>query len=88
MDVLDALDNAPFFAGSMFWARVKALEPVRKLALRDDDFEPELGQVDGTLAHAMERVFAMAAQRAGFEIATVEELMQVGHAVKRASAAN
>lgn len=61
-----------FVAGSMFWARVAALEPLLRLRLRDDEFEPESGADDGTLAHAIERSFPLAARRAGYEISETE----------------
>ncbi len=57
-----------FFAGSMFWARAQALAPLLALDLKPDDFEEECGQVDGTLAHAIERIFAVVAERAGFVV--------------------
>ena len=60
-----------FFAGSMFWAKRAALEPLRRLGLRRDDFPGEQGQVDGTTQHALERLFSRSAQKAGFTIGDV-----------------
>jgi Rhamnan synthesis protein F/Glycosyltransferase WbsX len=57
-----------FVGGSMFWARTSALRPLLDLDLDAADFEPEAGQVDGTLAHAIERAFALSALRAGLRL--------------------
>jgi lipopolysaccharide biosynthesis protein len=55
----DEIMNYGFFAGTMFIARVSAIEPILRLGIVDEDFENEMGQIDGTLAHALERVFAL-----------------------------
>ncbi len=53
-----ALDHATileFPSGSMFWGRSKAIAPLLELNLDFTDFPEENAQVDGTLAHAIER---------------------------------
>ncbi|WP_353211318.1 rhamnan synthesis F family protein [Rhodovarius sp.] len=65
------LQNAPirgFFAGTMFWFRPEALAGCARLSAEHDLFEPELGQVDGMAAHAMERFFAVMVEAAGFAV--------------------
>jgi lipopolysaccharide biosynthesis protein len=54
-----------FVAGSMFWFRPSALQNLYQLFVQGFEFEPELGQVDGTIAHAMERIVCIAAKAAG-----------------------
>lgn len=45
-----------FPAGSMFWAQTKAFLPLLNLGITLEEFEPELGQSGGTLAHSIERM--------------------------------
>lgn len=61
---------AMFAAGSMFYARLEAIQSIVDLGLVREDFEPEAGQVDGTLAHAIERCFSIAACSSGYYIAS------------------
>ncbi|TAL99657.1 MAG: hypothetical protein EPN71_07320, partial [Rhodanobacter sp.] len=63
-----------FVAGSMFWIRLAALRPLLDAHLHESAFEPEAGQVDGTLAHAIERIFLSCISAAGFESASVATL--------------
>lgn len=56
-----------FPSGSMFWARTQALRPLLDLHLSTEDFEEEAGQKDGTLAHAIERLYFHACEQAGME---------------------
>lgn len=57
-----------FVAGTMFYASVTALMPMIDLAFSDEDFEIENNQVDGTLAHAIERCFSMSCLSANLRL--------------------
>jgi rhamnosyltransferase len=55
-----------FFAGTMFWIRSTILKRIADLKLTPEDFEEECGQQDGTLAHAIERLFLILSEQCGF----------------------
>ncbi len=57
--VLKQPERYPYFGGTMFWARLDTLDSVLGLYLMPDDFQSEHGQVDGTTAHALERLFGI-----------------------------
>lgn len=56
-----------YFAGSMFWASLEALRPLLNLYIMSEDFESEKGHVDGTMAHAIERLFGLVADLQGID---------------------
>ena len=61
------LDGATKFpAGTMFWGRTAAFGALASLKAVDLPFETELGQIDGTLAHALERSMGAIAIGAGY----------------------
>lgn len=59
---------APFPAGSFFFARTDAVQPLFSVALDFKDFPQEKGQVDGTLAHAVERMLSTIVLRRGYRL--------------------
>lgn len=61
-----------FPAGSMFWARCDALYPLFNADLTFDDFPEEQNQVDGTTAHAVERLFGEIAHHSGYDLLQVK----------------
>lgn len=56
-----------FPSGSMFYARSAALKPLLDLHLSLEDFDEEKGQIDGTLAHSIERIMYHVCEHAEYE---------------------
>jgi lipopolysaccharide biosynthesis protein len=67
LSMIDIRDDDMFPAGSMYWFRPKALATYLSLPLMTGDFEFEDGQVDGTLAHALERFLGACLRHDGYE---------------------
>ncbi|KGR46467.1 polysaccharide biosynthesis protein [Xanthomonas vasicola] len=65
---INASEYIDFPAGSMFWAKVDALRPLYALNLELKDFPEEHGQIDGTLHHAMERMFVAVVRHQHYRI--------------------
>lgn len=55
------INDADYFAGTMFFARTEVFAPLERMQLTGNDFEAESGQLDSTLAHTLERFFGVLA---------------------------
>jgi len=65
-----SLEDYPprFVLASMFWARGTAFRPLRVLNLSANSFESECGALDGTMCHAIERLFSIFAMAGSLTI--------------------
>jgi len=54
----------PYLAGTMFWCRSAVMQALKDVGLRQEEFHEGYAR-DGTLAHAMERVFTALARSVG-----------------------
>lgn len=63
-----------FPAGSIYWLKPVLIDLIRGLGLTEDQFERELGQTDGTTAHAVERLLGPLCEAAGLEIRQTTQL--------------
>jgi lipopolysaccharide biosynthesis protein len=67
-----------FPAGSMYWFRLEVFRPLLDESVVSlSDFELEAGQLDGTLAHAVERVVGCLASRRGWKMEELREAPEV-----------
>jgi lipopolysaccharide biosynthesis protein len=64
-----------FPGGSMYWIKPEALGLLQSMNFCAEDFEREEGQLDGTLAHAIERIMGFLVQHAGQRVCGVSELL-------------
>ena len=70
-----------FPGGSMFWIKPQALELLKAMNFRAADFEREEGQLDGTLAHAIERIMGFLIQHSGQKLVEVSSILRAKRTV-------
>jgi glycosyltransferase involved in cell wall biosynthesis len=72
--IADRLELGPlpaqlnFPVGTMFWARASALRPFVDLCLDWDSYPPEPLGYDGSVLHALERLFPLAIRQSGLRV--------------------
>lgn len=76
-------DRLEFPAGSIYWMKPVIVGMLKALHLRDEDFEQEKAQVDGTLAHALERCMGMIARAGQYRVVQSSELAALEPAAPR-----
>lgn len=58
-EILRNVDKYGYFGGSMLWARMDAFDSLLAVPFIIEEFESERGQIDGTAAHAVERLLTL-----------------------------
>ena len=66
-------DFLEFSAGSMFWAKKDAIEPLLNLNLTWEDFGKEQKQTGGTLEYVFEKIPGLVTKNRGYDIAIYNE---------------
>lgn len=61
-----------FPAGDMFWARTEAVHQLLRCPFADEAVPPEEGQLDGTIMHAIERLWTYTAKFNGYRTVLME----------------
>lgn len=79
LDCVIDYEKAPVALGSVFWCRTRALYKLFEREWVYDDFVPEPFPSNGTISHAIERIFPFVAQDAGFDTGIV---MSESYAIK------
>ncbi|WP_425450840.1 glycoside hydrolase family 99-like domain-containing protein [Pseudoroseicyclus aestuarii] len=69
-------DHLSFPAGSIYWVKPLVLGMLRAMHLEAGQFEVERTQVDGTLAHAMERAMGFVVRAGGQRVIQTSELVE------------
>lgn len=64
--------HQPIGLGNAFWCKTAILKKMLEYGLKTSDFPGEPMAEDGTISHALERIFPYAAQDAGYYSGTVE----------------
>lgn len=75
MEESKLVEDIIFPAGNMFWARTTAVRNIFEIDYKDSDFPEENNQVDGTIMHAIERIWLYVAEENGFKYQIVRNIL-------------
>ncbi len=70
LNINNSFDNH-FPAGSMFWAKKDVIKDLIE-NVNDSDFEEEKGQMDGTMAHTIERAIEVVAREKKYKVIQIK----------------
>lgn len=68
----DGIEKLRFPCGDMFWARTEAVRQILEYDISEEDIPDENGQIDGTIMHAIERMWSYVAEYNGFQTIQTE----------------
>jgi lipopolysaccharide biosynthesis protein len=71
-------DALSFPAGSIYWMKPLMVSLLKSMSLRPEDFASEQAQVDGTLAHGLERAMGFLASSTGQGVRQTSQLLKAG----------
>ena len=66
IDIMLPENHLIFPVGNMFWAKISAVRQIFENCASAEDYAVEAGQVDGTTAHAIERLWVYVAEYNGY----------------------
>lgn len=66
IDIMLPENHLIFPVGNMFWAKISAVRQIFENCTNAEDYALEAGQVDGTTAHAIERLWVYVAEYNGY----------------------
>jgi lipopolysaccharide biosynthesis protein/cephalosporin hydroxylase len=73
---VEQISKLNFAGGSIFWIRPWLLRELVALNLQPETYEPEPVSNDGSLAHAVERLFSVACHAAGMKIQQTSDVLE------------
>ena len=73
----DGVEKLRFPCGDMFWARTDAVRQIFEYSVKEEDIPDEKGQLDGTIMHAIERMWSYVAEYNGYRTVQTETAFTV-----------